>query len=288
MTNCPSCGAERLSRFCPECGEERVDDQGLRLKAFLTSELDDAPVTRAVTRTFYTLFRYPGRLTSEYMVGRRKPYVRPFRVYLLISVVFFLILPHTWLFNYQLRFYQTLPFFGNTPSQMVESELKRAGLTHEEYEKRFNKTLETQKKTMMLAMVPLLALGLWALFPRRPIALNIVFAVHYLAVLLFYMVVVVVAFKLFYSGLHLLYRVLPNVAEFLGIMWSGEAGLTMVIFTPMFFYVRRAMRQAYQVSMFRAGWAAAGMLFWQMVLIVFFYRVSLFFTTYWTIHFFGV
>jgi hypothetical protein len=141
---------------------------------------------------------------------------------------------------------------------------------------------------MMLAMVPLLAVGLTVLFRRRPFAQHIVFSVHYLAALLFYMLVVYLGFKLFYGTLRWTHHYFPNVSEFIAIMWSGELGLTMAIFAPSFFYVRRAMREAYQVNIFRAGWGSAGFLFWQMILIVFFYRVSLFFTTYWTIYFFGI
>ncbi|MEM7611342.1 MAG: DUF3667 domain-containing protein [Pseudomonadota bacterium] len=41
-------------------------------------------------RTLRTLFLHPGRVTVEYLAGRRVRYTPPFRLYLVLSVVFFL------------------------------------------------------------------------------------------------------------------------------------------------------------------------------------------------------
>jgi hypothetical protein len=43
-----------------------------------------------VARTLVTLLRYPGRLTQEYLAGRRVRYLPPLRLYLSLSVLFFL------------------------------------------------------------------------------------------------------------------------------------------------------------------------------------------------------
>ena len=42
-------------------------------------------------RTLWTLFRRPGVLTSEFLAGRRRLYTPPFRLYLVISVLFFVV-----------------------------------------------------------------------------------------------------------------------------------------------------------------------------------------------------
>lgn len=43
-------------------------------------------------RTLMSLFFRPGRLTREYLEGRVAPYVRPFRLYLFSSILFFILL----------------------------------------------------------------------------------------------------------------------------------------------------------------------------------------------------
>jgi hypothetical protein len=46
-------------------------------------------------RTLWVLLRRPGLLTAEYMAGRRQRYLRPLRLYLALSLVFFLVLSLT-------------------------------------------------------------------------------------------------------------------------------------------------------------------------------------------------
>ena len=41
--------------------------------------------------TFKTLFRHPGLLTSEFLDGRRRRYTSPLRLYLVISIAFFVV-----------------------------------------------------------------------------------------------------------------------------------------------------------------------------------------------------
>ena len=42
-------------------------------------------------RTLRVLFRRPGHLTAEFLAGKRRRYTPPFRLYLVISIVFFVI-----------------------------------------------------------------------------------------------------------------------------------------------------------------------------------------------------
>lgn len=53
---------------------------------------DQFSLNSALPRTVKSLFRRPGELTREYMAGRIVRYIPPFRLYLVCSVVFFLVL----------------------------------------------------------------------------------------------------------------------------------------------------------------------------------------------------
>ena len=44
-----------------------------------------------IARTLKTLFRHPGMLTSEFLAGRRRHYTSPLRLYLVISISFFVV-----------------------------------------------------------------------------------------------------------------------------------------------------------------------------------------------------
>jgi hypothetical protein len=285
---CPTCGHERLERFCPACGEERVASDELSVRRFIAAAVQESPIEGKLVRTLVELFRRPGLLTAEYFAGRRLPYVRPFRVYLFISIVFFFIIPGTGLFKYTLGEYEMLPFIGDTPSQMVRAELERTGETYEAYEKRFNETLSGQRKTMMLFLVPMFAVGMIPFFRRRRFGEHLVFSTHYFAVLLLYLgVIIQVFFALVFAALRAIVDIAPGFARPAADMLETENTLVIMIIIPAIIYLTIAARRAYGVTRRHAILAAVFLSWWQIVLIVYFYRAPLFFTTFYSLKWFN-
>ena len=92
---CPNCGFEYPQNFsyCPECGQKN-EDSVLTFKEMLFDLLGSlfSFDTRAV-RSLPRLLVLPGSLTSEYIDGKRQTYLAPFRLYLFVSIVLFLVLP---------------------------------------------------------------------------------------------------------------------------------------------------------------------------------------------------
>ncbi|MEM6325701.1 MAG: DUF3667 domain-containing protein [Bacteroidota bacterium] len=91
-TRCLNCGASLPGAYCPTCGQK---NQPLRtpIHWFVLNTLAeylglDGRVWSSVSAL---LFR-PGRLTQAYVRGQRERYVRPLRIYLTASVLFFLVL----------------------------------------------------------------------------------------------------------------------------------------------------------------------------------------------------
>ncbi len=90
--HCFNCGSPVRDAFCSSCGQK---NQALR-----------QPVTKFVTEAFSEYFgidgRFwvttkalltrPGKLTKEYIAGRRNSYLRPLRIYLIATVFFFFLL----------------------------------------------------------------------------------------------------------------------------------------------------------------------------------------------------
>jgi len=87
---CENCGAALTGRYCAACGQRR-EPPVHSLWHFLTVAFED--VTHADSRLWSTLaalaFR-PGFLTHEFLNGRRARYLPPVRLYLVLSVLFFL------------------------------------------------------------------------------------------------------------------------------------------------------------------------------------------------------
>ncbi len=91
MTPCPNCGAELTGDFCSRCGQRDLDLE--RPIGSLASELvrDTLDLDGRAADTLKVLMLRPGVLTSDYLAGRRRRYTPPLRMYLVLSVVFFLL-----------------------------------------------------------------------------------------------------------------------------------------------------------------------------------------------------
>jgi hypothetical protein len=88
---CAGCGARLLGRFCASCGQ-RAGTRVLSLRMLLSDYLDDQfSLNTTLPRTLGSLFFKPGHLTREFLRERVSPYVPPFRLYLVTSLIFFLL-----------------------------------------------------------------------------------------------------------------------------------------------------------------------------------------------------
>ena len=88
---CLNCGEPLSGPFCSKCGQRAVPAYPTlrELAGDAWSELSG--YDGRVLRTFRNLVRRPGALTIEVLEGHRARYVSPVRVYLVASVVYFLI-----------------------------------------------------------------------------------------------------------------------------------------------------------------------------------------------------
>jgi hypothetical protein len=91
ITHCDNCGAGISGRYCGNCGQ-RLEPPVHSLWHFLAVAMED--VTHADSRLWSTLWALifkPGYLTHEFLAGRRARYLPPVRLYLVLSVMFFLL-----------------------------------------------------------------------------------------------------------------------------------------------------------------------------------------------------
>jgi hypothetical protein len=89
---CKNCDAVLLGRYCANCSQ--AADVHVPTTMELTHELLEG-LTHSdsrLWRTLTTLWFKPGKLTAEFVAGRRVAYLPPFRLYLIVSIVFFLLL----------------------------------------------------------------------------------------------------------------------------------------------------------------------------------------------------
>ncbi len=94
LQTCPNCdhGLEPHYEFCPTCGQENHD---IRVPIGHIGYEFVEGITHFDTKLWHTLnyyFTRPGQMTKEYLDGKRARFVPPPRLYIFVSVIFFIIL----------------------------------------------------------------------------------------------------------------------------------------------------------------------------------------------------
>lgn len=85
---CDNCGEAAGPRFCPHCGQELEPRQGPLLAVCREALSDWLSLDGRLLCSLRALVR-PGRLSELYLGGKRAPFLRPFRLYLVASLLLF-------------------------------------------------------------------------------------------------------------------------------------------------------------------------------------------------------
>ena len=88
---CPNCGTDlsQGQNYCPTCGQQN-HDINISFGHVVEETLEGVfHFDSKVWRTFKELLFQPGKLTVDFLAGRRVSFVPPIRLYIFISLVFF-------------------------------------------------------------------------------------------------------------------------------------------------------------------------------------------------------
>ena len=156
MARCKNCESQLSGLYCPECGQKDIDfERPLReLLADIVKETFD--VDGRAWRTVKTLFLQPGLLTSEFLNGKRRMYTPPLRLYLFISVSFFVLMAWAASRGMMLDQGQSVGQDAAVQAQFMSDILPR----------------------LMFVLLPVFALLLKGFFPRRLYFNHLIFSVH--------------------------------------------------------------------------------------------------------------
>jgi len=156
MDLCKNCDATFDGQYCPACGQRDVDlgRPFLELASEFLKETFD--IDGRAWRTLKTLFAQPGRLTSEFLAGKRMTYTSPLRLYLFVSVSFFLLM--AWAASRGLLL---------DPAQTLEADAARQA-----------SFMSDDLPRLMFLLMPVYALILKAFFRKRLYFDHLIFSVH--------------------------------------------------------------------------------------------------------------
>jgi hypothetical protein len=89
--DCLNCGTRLRGQYCGHCGQ-RSHNRLISIWQLLQEAFGDLlELDSRLWRTLLPLLARPGQLTKDYLEGRRARYMPPFRTYLVLSVIFFVV-----------------------------------------------------------------------------------------------------------------------------------------------------------------------------------------------------
>jgi hypothetical protein len=87
--NCLNCGTAVQANFCSHCGQDTATHMPSAMEFLHEFVGHYVALENKLLKTLSLLLFKPGRLTRDYLEGKRVRYVLPLRLYLTLSVIFF-------------------------------------------------------------------------------------------------------------------------------------------------------------------------------------------------------
>lgn len=88
--HCATCNEPLAGKYCHHCGEKKHLRHELALSHYSREIIYQIThIDAKIFKTLLLLVIQPGRLTVEYLLGRKKKYIRPIRLYLILSMLYF-------------------------------------------------------------------------------------------------------------------------------------------------------------------------------------------------------
>ncbi|MBK8686474.1 MAG: DUF3667 domain-containing protein [Bacteroidetes bacterium] len=97
---CKNCQAKFEGTYCNACGEKVIREGDFALKKIFSQALDSLThLDSKLFKTMKLLFFYPGKLSSQYIEGVRVPYMKPFQIFIISNIFFFILFSNEDLFR---------------------------------------------------------------------------------------------------------------------------------------------------------------------------------------------
>ncbi|MCX6271674.1 MAG: DUF3667 domain-containing protein [Bacteroidetes bacterium] len=90
---CPNCqfNSQLNFRYCPKCGQKWLEESEFSFRHFFWDSLGDYfHVDGKFIHSIYPLILKPGEITRDFLQGKRERFLPPFKMFLFISVLYFI------------------------------------------------------------------------------------------------------------------------------------------------------------------------------------------------------
>jgi Protein of unknown function (DUF3667) len=181
---CPSCGSASTTPYCGNCGERSLT--GGRAAHFAEPSREPARAFPArLMASLRALASPPGRLTTDWIRGRRVGYLPPLSLFLWVNVAFFVVqsLSGLGVLTWPLQTHLEDDSIAWLTTQLLAHHRPDMAIPTEGYANVFNALESVHAKSLVIVMVPAFATVLHVLvFDRRHrFRDSLTFAFHFFA-----------------------------------------------------------------------------------------------------------
>ncbi len=179
---CINCTTDLKGDYCHACGEKIVTEKDFTIKKLLEQTVD--VFTHLDSKIFTTLkflLLKPGKLSEAYVTGLRKPFMKPFQIFILINILFFLLLSNVDIFRIPSSdLFDETNLRGYNIAKIVEEKMIETNKTKNEVALVYDLKSTILAKTYVIILIPLLSFVFALLFIRKKLQIgkHIVFSTH--------------------------------------------------------------------------------------------------------------
>ncbi|MFK8055727.1 MAG: DUF3667 domain-containing protein [Saprospiraceae bacterium] len=240
QTHCLNCNAVAQGDYCYDCGQRLRDNSDRSLSQLAGEFLGNIFfLDNRFFLSMWYLLRYPGRMTAEFLEGKRKKFISPVTLFLFFNLIYFFASPLT---DFSIAFKDQVfhqPYSGEWTLDWARLKLQNLGLDETAYSSIFQNTSDTISKSVMIINIPVLAIFvfLMAFKKRRFYYDSLIYSFHFFALFLASWIMITpamtvasilagsnspiaseIAYQLFAFGIPTIYAIL-SMKKFLNIKW---------------------------------------------------------------------
>ncbi len=191
LKTCPSCHSIVKGKYCGHCGEKQVTEKDFNIWHILSHGFSFfTHLDSKLYRTIKGLLFQPGHLPMEYIRGKRQAYMKPFQVFVLSSILFYLFMSQI-----DLLLVPSKWFFTTENEAIVQSIMTEKSMTKDAVAEIYDQKVVSHSKLFVFILLPFLAMMVYLFNFRveRQFGKHFLFVVYLLS---FFMVMTTIIIQL--------------------------------------------------------------------------------------------
>ncbi|MFM2387894.1 MAG: hypothetical protein RL660_2651 [Bacteroidota bacterium] len=184
---CKNCNTNFTGNFCNNCGEKVLKDSDFAFKKIFSQALDSfTHLDSKLFKTLRLLLFSPGKISKLYIEGIRVPYMKPFQIFVICNIVFFIIFANDDIFRVPSAYFFKSNYDGIAVLDKVKRIASATGNSETEIAASYDAVSTNLAKGLLVLLIPIIASIGKLLNSKRKMEFgkHLIFATHFLTTFL--------------------------------------------------------------------------------------------------------